>query len=82
MGGTRMLLLSAAMAADCDTVCDDEVSWNGLRQDSFSEEYREPFSAVPLSVAVTLSLQVCADDLDCVRVWDTAAQQESWGGLQ
>ena len=82
-----MLILSAvlpaATAADCDVVYDNDVSWSGLRHDSFSVDYREPFGALPLSSSVTLTLQSCAGDLDRVRlrVWDAAARSESWHEL-
>jgi hypothetical protein len=78
-----LLLISAAMAADCDTVYSNDVAWNGLLHDTFSTDYRSPFGAVSLSKTVTLRLRACADDLDAVRlrVWDAAARQESFHDL-
>jgi glycosidase len=75
-------LAQAAEARPCDgATADNNVIWDGLKHDSFQEEFRQPFGAVSDRVGrVRIRFQTCAQDVSSlrIRVWDDGRDRELW----
>ncbi len=76
----------AAIQRPCDGAQkDNDIWWSGIQHDSFLEDFRKPFGAVPAaSGEVRLRFQSCANDISAVRlvVWDAVKRERNFYPMQ
>ncbi len=78
----NLWVASIAWGRPCDLALQDgNVLWEGVRHDSFSQDYRRPFGAVTdRQDIIQLVLETCRNDVTSVqlRVWNDVSDTEAW----